>query len=148
MRGNTKAKVHTVFSKRVDELKANAAAQAQAFLAGEGREYTRPTALDERDLLHVPSLHADAFDRNELNTNYDEITQSAAEPGTTGDAASLKLQSAFNATEERAFRTRHASPLRGMAHMHARLAGHGKDKGVFDRVASEAGGMIKAGGVT
>lgn len=148
MRGKTKARVHTVFSKRVSELKTNAKEQAEAFKSGKGRPYTRPEVLADRDLQHVPSLHDNAFDRNDLNTNYDEVVQSAQDPGTVGDVAALKLQTAFNATEERAFRTRHASPLRCMAHMHVRLQGHGTDRGVLDRIESEVSNLIKAGGVT
>lgn len=146
MRGTTKAKVHDVFSQRIDELVEDAAAQAAALMAGGGRPYTRDSSLDNRDLLHVPSLHDEGYNRNEININYDQVTQTAQNPGTAGDAASLKLQAGYNATEERAFRARHATPIRCVVHAHARLQGHGDAVGVFGRVKSEAVNLIKAGG--
>lgn len=147
MKGKTKGKVHPVFTKRIRELKEDAKEQADTFTSGGSRPYTRPAILDNRDLLHVPGLHDDAWDRNPININYDEVTQTAAEPGTAGDAASLKLQAGHNATEERAFRSRHASLVRCMVHMHGRLQGHGRSPGVFDRIESEASNLIKAGSV-
>jgi hypothetical protein len=146
MRGTTKAKVHATFSRRIDELVEDAAAQATALTVGGGRPYTRDSSLDGRDLLHVPSLHDNGYDRNEINTNYDQVTQSAKDPGTAGDAASLKLQASYNATEERAFRARHATIIRCTVHAHARLQGHGNSVGIFGRVKSEAVNLIKAGG--
>lgn len=147
MKGTTKAKVHTTFSKRIRELKEDAKEQAETFVSGGNRPYTRPEVLDGRDLLHVPSLHDDAWDRNEMNINYDQATQSAMDPGTAGDTASLKYQAGHNATEERAFRSRHASMVRCMVHMHGRLQGHGRSPGVFDRIESQASNLIKAGSV-
>ncbi len=146
MRGITKAKTHEVFDKRLYELAKHASEQAIALVSGGGRPYTRPASLFDRDLLHVPSLHDKGYDRNEINTNYDQVTQSAASPGTAGDAASLKLQGSYNATEERAFRARHATQIRCTVHAHSRLRGHGDNAGVFGRVQSEAVNLIKAGG--
>jgi hypothetical protein len=148
MRGITKAKIHTAFSKRITELRAGTAAQAKSFRAGLPRPYLRPSSLDERDLLDVPGLHDDAWDRNEININYDEATQSSQTPGTVGDTASLKLQMDYNATEERAFRARHASQIRCMTHMQGRLQGHSMESGVLDRVQTAATDFIKAGGVS
>lgn len=146
MKGRTKAKPHDVFTKRIKELTSDAQAQADALIAGGGRPYTRDSSLDGRDLLHVPSLHDSGYDRNQINTNYDEVTQTAKDPGTAGDAASLKLQGNYNATEERAFRALHATIVRCTVHAHARLRGHGNSIGVFGRVESEAVNLIKAGG--
>lgn len=148
MRGKQKAKIHSVFSRRITELRDGVQAQADAFTQGGVWQPLVPAELVGRDLLDVPGLHDSAWDRNQINVNYDEVTQSSQDPGTAGDAASLKLQMDYNATEERAFRARHASKIRCLTHMHGRLNGHAKKAGVLDRVQTVATDLIKAGAVS
>ncbi len=105
--------------------------------------------MQDRDLHDVPHLHDPAFDRTEINTNYEEAMQTMKRIGTVGDIIALKLQIGYVATEERAFRARHSSVCRSIAHMHGRLAGHGLGTGgVFPAVRKTVDDAIKAGGAT
>lgn len=145
MQGSTKARIHTVFTRRISELRNVAGRIAAAFTGSGGRPWNVPEALAERDLLDVPGLHDDAFHRDELNINYADVVRSANAPGTAADAMALKMQVDYTAQEERAFRARHASVVRCLVHAHGRLDGHGKN-GVFQAVQQQAEDVIKAGG--
>lgn len=95
------------------------------------------------DPLDVEGM-ADGFDRSEAGEVYGEALQS--EEGSAGDAASMKLQSDYLATRERAYRLRHATPIRCALMAASRRAGHGDaGAGVFARVESFAQDLIVAG---
>lgn len=85
-----------------------------------------------------------AFDRSEEAATY------AASLGTTegsvGDAMALKVQHDYLALQERAYRARHMSPIRGVMHAAARRVGHATDSyGAFDRVTQFAADLLVAG---
>lgn len=82
---------------------------------------------DPRDLEGMKA----PFDRQGLNTKYEEIHRDAANAGTTGDVIAVKVQADWLAMAERAFRVRQASVCRDNCHMFARHAGHKNPKGVF-----------------
>lgn len=142
--GQSKGKIHEVFKKRLDELTTNAEEQAKAGTGDGGRPWQVPTE-QETSLLDVPKLHEPAFDREEANTNYAEIIKSGgAEAGTCGDTISLTMQVAYNAVEERAFRLRHASPVRQLVHGISSRKAHGNTKGVFGGITKAAEDILKA----
>jgi len=137
-------KIHDVFSDRLDELVLQA--NEQATVAGStGRPWQVPTEL-ETSLFNIPVMHEPAFNRDEINTNFEDCTKSADNPGTIGDVSSLMTQCDYVAMEERAFRTRHMSSIRAMAHANARRTGHGQARGVFGGVKKFAEDLIHAGG--
>lgn len=140
-----KGRVHTTFQKCVDELRENAQKTAQAFQGGQ-RDWNIPKALEEKDLSDVPGLHDPAFDRNEINANYEECLASSAASGTSADLSGLKTQIDFMAGEEQAFRMRHTSIVRAFVHGHVRLWGHGQPQSVFDDVSRQASDFIASGG--
>jgi hypothetical protein len=141
-KGKPVASVHSVFSNRVKELQQQAMQLAQS--AGGLRFWQIPAVLQQRDLLHVPSLHDPAWNRNAINENYEQAVQQYP-GGTCGDVASLKVQMDYNAAEERAFRARHASVVRCICHAHGRRAGHGSSDGVFQAAERMAADLVKAG---
>lgn len=126
--GSTKGQVDPNFTARIDELEARAREISEQFRSMEGvRPWHTPDALKERDLLDVPGLHDPCWNRNNINRTYSEniLSGPGKDGGTSGDLIAMKWQADFMATEERAFRARHASLVRSAALMHGRLKGHG-----------------------
>lgn len=145
-KGKSKGKVHPVFKDRLDHLKENAGNQAESFRQSEQRKWQVPDELQADDVFDVANLHQQAFDRTEINDNYVDCVSSPKDAGTTGDVISLKLQLDYNAAEERAFRARHASPIRNMCHAMARRK-YQKEGPTFDAVEKQAADAIAAGAV-
>lgn len=79
-----------------------------------------------------------------MNANYAECFQDVADMGTTGDVIALKQQIDYIACEERAFRFRHASVCRLMAHAASRQRGHGIGN-TFTHIEKQVADCIKAG---
>lgn len=133
--GTSKGQVDDKFTKRVNELEELARQMSEQFKTWEGiRPWHTPKDLTDRDLLDVPALHNPCWDRNNINQIYSEkiLAGPGKQGGTSGDLIAMKWQADFMATEERAFRMRHASLARCAALMHGRLDGHGKEQvGVF-----------------
>lgn len=146
MQGTKKARVHDVFRKRTTQLRQGSAKIA-ASLRGEGQRPWEIPTEQEKSLTDVPAMHDPAFNRNEINANYDEVLASGSDPGTVGDAASLKHQVDYNAAEERAFRLRHATSVRCIVVAHGRINGHGHDAGIFAAAENMASDLIAAGAV-
>lgn len=145
--GGSKAKVHDVFKNRLDDLTSQAEEQAKA-VTGEGtRPWQVPNDFEAENLQDVPNLHEPSFNRDELNTQYNETIQAAGEEaGTLGDTIGLKQQISYTAAQERAFRLRHASPVRLLAHAAGIREAHGNTKGVFGGVQKMVEDVIRAGG--
>ena len=72
-----------------------------------------------------------AFERTELNAQYSQSLMDINSPNKTGDMAAAKLQIDYLAAEERAFRTRHMSRIRAVAHNTARKLAHGDARGQY-----------------
>lgn len=147
MRGRTAAQVHDVFANRIADLQDLCNAIAESLAGGPPRPWMLPPGLQERDLLHVPSMHNPDWERNPINVNYDEAMATTENPGTVGDIISLKLQADYNAVEERAFRLRHATIIRCHTHAHGRHSAHGLDNGVLAAVTQQVADLIRAGGL-
>lgn len=140
-----KGRVHPPFQKRVTQLRKSAAKTADA-LRGQGqRDWAIPDELKDKELTKIKELHDPAFNRDEINANYEECLASAKDPGTGGDLSGLKTQVDFMSTEEQAFREEHCGIVRAFVHGHARFMGHGKDQSIFDAVAKQATDLIAAG---
>jgi hypothetical protein len=144
VQGSKKGKVHDVFRKRTLQLREGAKQMADSVKGDAQRPWEVPAELTTQ-LTDIASLHKPAFDRSEINANYDEVLASGSDPGTVGDAASLKLQVDFNAAEERAFRLRHATSLRCIIVAHGRLDGHGHQAGIYAAAENMAADLIAAG---
>jgi hypothetical protein len=148
--GKTKGSVHDKFRERVEELEKRAKEQSEHFRKHETpRPWHTPDSMKTVELLDVPNLHEPAWNRDAINANYctSVVADSAAAAGTTGDVKSLKLQVDFMAVEERAWRLRHATPVRCAALAHGRIAGHGvANAGIFSMVKKAAENLIIAGG--
>ena len=133
--GTSKGQVDSRFDKRTNELEEIARKMSEQFKNWqELRPWHTPKDLADRDLLDVPSLHNPCWNRNSINELYSEqlLAGPGKQGGTTGDLIAMKWQADFMATEERAFRLRHASFARCAALMHGRLDGHGRPSvGVF-----------------
>lgn len=129
--GASKGQVDSKFTKRVNELEEIARKMSEQFKTWQNfRPWHTPKDLADRDLLDVPSLHNPCWDRNNINQIYSEkiLAGPGKKGGTSGDLIAMKWQADFMATEERAFRMRHASLPRCAALMHGRLDGHGKQQ--------------------
>ena len=148
--GTQKGEVDSQFENRVKDLEEKAKSMADQF-----REFNSyrlwHTPKDTGDLLDVPALHVPAWERNKINELYSEtiLAGTGTESGTCGDLIAMKWQADFMATEERAFRTRHASYARCASLMHGRMKGHGTSQtGIFSFLKEAIQTHIDAGGMT
>jgi hypothetical protein len=117
-------------------------------LLGTGRRlWQRPdTTAWQGDPLDIPGI-AKAFDRGDLNADYEQAIADGKNPGTTGDVAAIKTQVDYVACLERAYRARQATPVRCLVHAGARRTGHGHARGVLlGGVVGYVESSIKAGG--
>lgn len=98
--------------------------------------------------LDIVSIN-DAFDREELNALYGIAIGDPAQGGTVADCAAAKLQIDYTAVMERAFRTRHMTYSRAVAHASGRRRAQGADTGIFTgSVLPYVQGIIEAGSDT
>lgn len=142
--GKKKGEVHEVFKERLTQLEATAEANYEGLKQEGQRIWDIPTDLTAPDLFTIAQLHEPSFDREAINTNYSEVIADGQEPGTVGDAISLTMQCDYNACEERAFRFRHASVVRNIAHAAARQRGRAVGP-MFSRIEEDAANSIQAG---
>ena len=148
--GTKKGQVDSQFEKRVSDLEEKAKSMADQFRNFNSYRLWH-TPKDTGDLLDVPALHMPAWERNKINELYSEtiLAGTGDESGTCGDLIAMKWQADFMATEERAFRTRHASYARCAALMHGRMKGHGTaTTGIFSFLKDGIQAHIDAGGMT
>lgn len=136
------------FSSRITALEQHAREAADHFRTHTTyRSWNVPDSV--QDPLDVPTLHNDAWDRNEINRVYsDEVLKGPGNfGGTCGDLLAMKWQADFMAVEERAFRTRHASFVRCAALAHGRIDGHGQlGRSVFSFLKDGVQSAIDNGG--
>jgi hypothetical protein len=148
--GTSKGVVDPKFEARIKELETKAEKMATQFRTySTYREWHVPEKVE--DPMHVPSLHVDTWERNNINIKYssDILAGPGKKGGTCGDLIAMKWQADFMAEEERAFRTRHASFVRCAAIAHGRLNGHGKSgKSIFSFLKDAVQTHIDAGAQT
>ena len=95
------------------------------------------------DVLDIPNLHL-PFDRETLNEQYRDLHKDDKKSTTTGGASVLKQQIDYVACAERAYRLRHATPVRCILHHSVRKEAHGHEVGVFQRVLTILQDNLKA----
>ena len=140
------AKLQPVFVDLVERFQSVAAQNAKAAFLEEQRAWSLPAPRDWTGDPHDIAGMTGAFDRTDINTNYQECYEHQP-PGSTADTIAVKTQLEYVAGAERAFRTRHCSPVRAALHAAARLQGHGHGQGVFlGGVARYIKDMINYGG--
>lgn len=141
----SKAQVHTRFTAQVQQLAAEAGLIHQGVTSGDGREWQLGDLNGwSGDVTDIPGM-ARPFDRSEIGQNFADVYQ-PAEPGTVGDAATLRLQNDYLAAMERAFRTRHASSVRCTIMAAGRRNGHQSGQGpLLDGVIRYAQDLLTAG---
>jgi hypothetical protein len=148
--GTKKGVVDGQFVKRVDDLEKKADKAKTHFRDHSNyREWWTPQGV--QDPLDVPSLHNPNWDRNAINQLYSDtiVKQSGSASGTAGDILAMKWQNDFMATEERAFRTRHASMIRCASMAHGRLDGHSQtDRGIFSQLKTTIDKALEEGAQT
>lgn len=148
--GKKRGKIDAAFTARINDLESKAGRMAEQFKTYSSyRLWHTPAEIG--DPLDVPALHNPVWDRNGINQLYsnDILAGEGDKGGTVGDLIAMKWQADFMATEERAFRTRHASLVRCAALAHGRLHGHGEaGKSVFSLLKEAAQAHIDAGAKT
>lgn len=147
--GTSKGKVTSVYQKRIRDLTDKANNMSRTFRYQDGyRDWHTPRELKDNDLLLVPGMHNPAWARDEPNILYSETILNApnAGSGNTADLTAVKLQIDFLSVEERAWRMRHMSLIRGACLAHGRLNGHSEaQQGVFGRAKKAIQDYISAG---
>jgi hypothetical protein len=146
--GEVKGKVTGVYSKRIRDLVDKAKVISRAFRYQDNfREWHTPRDLEGKDMLLVPGMHNPPWSRDEANILYSQTIHNTPNSGsgTAGDIISAKLQVDFLSVEERAWRVRHMSLIRGACLAHGRLNGHGEaTAGIFDRAKKTVRDYIDA----
>lgn len=148
-KGSTKASVTGVFTNRLRDLHKRAKQMQNAQQGKHQRQWMIPEDM-QAEILDVPQLHFNSWDRTEINDQYAQVTKDPAAAGTNGDIISLKLQMDYNACEERAFRARHATLCRVMCLAHGRRFGQGHGEMWFPGkgIEAEVAAFIAAGGAS
>lgn len=133
----SKGRVDSTFLKLLSALQTQAEKQATAARTGAARVWQIPPSL-KTALSDIGGI-TKGFDRDELNKLFSSLIEDSSAMGTAGDVVGVKIQVDYVAAMERAFRARHASPLRCLAHAAARRKGHGDSAGIF----SDASGVTR-----
>lgn len=136
--------VDPVYQQYLDALRAFAEAAVAADAQQGMRTWWMPPGFTG-DLLNVRELHEPAFNRDELNTAYAKVMQDPAAPGTTAEAVALKLQIDDLASAERAWRFRHASVCRQLAHASGRQYGLAYGS-LYDTIRDAVSNLLRAAG--
>lgn len=124
----SRAQTHSVFLNVVQDLAAAALAQSEADRTGRPRPWDLPRGLS--DTLDIAGMTT-PFNREEIDAAYEGLLADGQASGTMGDVVATKVQGDYVACVERAFRARHATPVRLAAMASGRRAGHGHPRGVF-----------------
>lgn len=143
---STKGQIHAEFVDHIEELREQGAKIAAAAQKRAQRPWQVP-AKQTTTLTDIEGLSS-GFSRDNANVNYEEVMQSGTSPGTVGDVMSLGTQIDHMAAAERAYRLRHATPIRAAVLSSSRRAGHGHSQGVLGSVKTLAENQLQQGGST
>lgn len=132
----SKGQIDSTFQRLITMLASQAKKQATAAGSSGARVWQIPDEL--RTALTDVAAISTGFDRKKLNQLFASLIEDGGSPGTAGDAVGVKIQVDYVGALERAFRARHASPLRCLAHAAGRREGHGHTAGIF----SDAAGVL------
>jgi len=126
-----KAELSPIFLDLVSRLAETSGAAGAAASSWSKREWqTPPPRSWDGDHGKIKDMSA-AFDRTDLNAEYESIVGDPAAPGVVGDLIADGVQIAYVGAMERAYRARHASPVRCLMHAAARRRGHGDPAGIL-----------------
>ena len=120
-----------VFTSNVERLAETSAAIARAARGDGARPWQTPPEDAWPGGHDDPAAITAAFDRSELAAARARSLSDPAAPGTVGDSVARGAQVAYVGAMERAYRARHASPVRCLAVASGRRAGHGRPRGVL-----------------
>jgi hypothetical protein len=136
------------FDKNTTKLKEVSQAAAEALQNVNLRQWF----IGDPDLWSENGYQGDPLDIVQMSENFDRtdvgndyVNTFGDENSSTGDQVALKKESDWLAALERAFRSRHASPVRCAIHAAGRRLGHGDDAGVWARVKNQIIDIAKAG---
>jgi hypothetical protein len=119
------------FLEHIDKFEEVSEAAAKASLLDGQRKWAYPPLNGwNGDPQAITDMNK-AFDRNDLNAQYQELIKDKTQEGKIGEVMVTKLQVDYIAAAERAFRTRHCSSVRARLHSAARRRGQGDKKGIF-----------------
>jgi hypothetical protein len=139
----SKGQIHDVFQDNVHALAAQAARQAAAGRGPGVRPWNHPEGAGST--LDIPGMTR-VFDRDAIDGDYQELLGSGEDPGSCAAVISVKTQADLVASMERAYRARHATPVRCLAHALGRRMGHSSTQGVFlGGILQHAQDALKAG---
>jgi hypothetical protein len=129
-----RAKIHDVFVKTIDDIADWAECNGKAANNVEQNKWFIPDKDKwSGDPLDIPGIKQ-AFDREKINENYEEIIKDAFADGRNGETGVLKQQLDYVASAERAYRLSRATSVRCSMHHSIRREKHGHEKGVFKTV--------------
>lgn len=118
------------FEKRLREMQQHAQAESTARQTGERTKWYRPKDY-AGDLTDYAEMET-PFDREQANREGVDAVKDPQSPGVTGDTVAAVVQVETLSLMERAFRARHTMRRpRALAHVAARLKGHGDPTGPF-----------------
>ena len=137
------ASVHPAFQKLLEELKKQC---DEIYKAYNGNQSQRPWMVPpawEGDPLNIEAMKA-PFDRDEPNANYEQELNT--ESGRIGICMGHKITIDYMGMQERAFRARHMTSIRGQAHAATTRQSHGEATGVHQGVVLQyVQDLLKAG---
>jgi hypothetical protein len=136
-KGTTKGKIDDKFSARVEELEKAAVKMAEQFRKASNGVRPWHTPKDTANLLRtLKRCTCRRGTVTEINKIYsgEVLNGTGKDSGTLADLVAMKIQNDFMACEERAFRVRHATPVRCAAVMHGRFAGTKPAASIFTKL--------------
>lgn len=146
MTAKSVSEIRQTFQKQgIEALQHTADNQVKAILehadpkqpeVGNGEAYEDITRADgweawDGSLFNLEDM-SKAFDREAIEQDFLKVIDPAA-PGTSGDLMAISLQGDWMATMERAFRSRHSTPVRAWFHALGRRRGHAHVNGTLQK---------------
>jgi hypothetical protein len=132
----SKASVDPNYENRLRDLKTAAAAEAAARSRGEPVAWDRPAGWNG-DVFDFAGF-APPYAADKATADYLAAVSDPASPGTPGDVVATTTMLDYLAVMERAFRVRHMTRPRAVAHAIGRKAGHGSDTGPIVQAGLES----------
>lgn len=132
MASTSKAKLLPVFNDNVAQLASTGAINGQAATGSAVRVWQLPAPGSSWNGEHdnIAGMAA-PFNRDDANNLYSSCFADPGSPGSVGDLIALGTQIGYVGAQERAYRARHASPIRCMTVAAGRRIGHGDPAGVL-----------------
>lgn len=128
---SSKAEISPIFLALATKLADDSKAAGRSVVDYASRTWQTPPPRGwDGDHSKIEEMGA-AFDRAALNAEFESIVGDPNSPGVVGDLIADGIQIAYVGAMERAYRARHASPVRCLIHAAARRKGHGSPVGIL-----------------